>query len=143
MIDYIAMFLDILAQYDFCEHYPVLRQYQVAALMRTLSQDKARLLVYQLQPIIEHEKDYPNRLHRAPTEEQLHEEGEPDVTVGHLVEDETIRIGLQLCGCVPHVLAAGSSGGGKTTLFRVIMDRVEALNAQQDSTEETHQPDLL
>jgi len=138
MTNYVAIFLELLARHSqLCEHHPELQQYQMAAMMGGLSNDKARLLIYQLQQIIEHETDFPNLLHRPPTEQQLNQEGAPDITVGHLVEDETIRVGLRLRGCVPHILAAGSTGGGKTTLFRVIMDRVETINAQEEPTQET------
>jgi hypothetical protein len=139
MPNYIAMLLAALEAYALCDRYPELDEYRMLAQMGLLSQDQAQLLLYQLQDVVEHLRDFPNTLHRSPAEGQLFEQGRPDITVGHLVEDEQIRIGLRLGGKVPHVLAAGSTGSGKTSLFRVIIDRVESLNAQSISP--TDKPD--
>ena len=85
--------------------------------------------------------DHPNRLHRPPDEEELFAKGRPDIEIGQLVESEQLRVGLRLTGRVPHLLAAGTTGSGKTTLFRVMIDRIEAFNATLATP--AHQPDSI
>lgn len=141
MTDYVRMLLEVMDRYRFCEHYPELAPYQSLAEMGKLSPDGARIILYQLQHIIDEATDFPNYLHRPPSEEQFYAKGQPTIRVGQLVEGDELPVGIRLRGRVPHVLAAGMTGGGKTSLFRVMIDQVEAINAQ--ATSPPDQPDRV
>lgn len=97
-----------------------------------LGESMAKGYLFSLQEIIEHAKDFLNFLHRAPSEEQFNADGKPDIEVGHLVEAEHVRFGIRLLDGPRHCLVAGRTNAGKTTLMRVMIDAVEALNARRE-----------
>ena len=103
-----------------------------------LSEGMAKAHLVQIQPLVDEIDDHPNFLHRPPTEEQLYAEGRPDIEIGNVAEGEMPRCGLRIRNRIPHVLAAGAPGSGKTTLARVIIQQVEDLNVQE---EQANQPD--
>ena len=98
-----------------------------------LSDAMAKAFLMKIQPLIENMEDFPNFLHRPPTEEQLYRDGTPDIEIGNLIEGEQQRFGIRLRkGNVPCILAAGTRGGGKSNLIRAIIHQVEALNVQSE-----------
>ena len=128
---YVSKLLRVLNEYQLCDHYPQLAQYRMLAEMGHLSDSIAKAILIQLQEVIEHYKDFPNRLHRTPTEEQLYVKGRPDVEIGTLTEDEQLRFGIKLLNRPRQVLAAGATGSGKTTLFRTLIFGVNDLNEKR------------
>jgi len=56
----------------------------------------------------------------------------PDIEVGHLVQAEHIRFGVRLLDGPRHCLIAGRTNAGKTTLIRIMINAVEALNVQRE-----------
>ena len=81
-----------------------------------------------LEEDIEKLKDLPLLLHRAPRADQLYEMGKPDIEIGSLKEGDHLRFGIRLTkGRVPHTLAAGSTGSGKSTLFRGMIIKIDSL----------------
>ena len=131
MPNYISMLLRYFEEYSLCDRHPELATYQMLAQMGQLSQGAARGILIQIQDLIEHYKDFPYLLHRAPTFDQLYADGEPDVEVGVLDEDEQLRFGIKFLDRPRHVLVAGTTGSGKTTLFRTLILSVNKLNEQQ------------
>lgn len=138
---YISKLLRVLDEYALCDQYPELAQYQMLAEMGTLSESAAKAILIQLQEVIEYQKDFPNLLHRPPTEEQLYADGRPDVEIGELTEGEQLRFGIKFFDRPRHILAAGATGSGKTTFFRTLILAVNKLNEKQ--TKQTVQPDNI
>jgi len=128
---YVSKLLRALNEYGLCDRYPELAQYRMLAEMGHLSESAAQGLLIQLQEIIEHYTDFPNRLHRTPTEEQLYVKGRPDVEIGTLTEDDQLRFGIKLLDRPRQVLAAGATGSGKTTFFRTLIFGVNDLNEKR------------
>lgn len=139
MPNYVSMLLHLLEKYSLCDRHPELDTYQMLAQMGQLSQSIARGILIQIQEVIEHYKDFPCHLHRTPTKEQLYANGMPDVEVGELVEDDQLRFGIKFLDRPRHILAAGATGSGKTTLFRTLILAVNDLNEKR--TKQTCQPD--
>lgn len=139
---YVAELLQTIKAYHLDDRYPDLADVVFMAEQSWLSETMGKAYLISIQDLLEHAEDFPNSLHRPPTEEQLYARGEPDIEVGTLVEGEQPRCGIRLRGRVPHILAAGSTGGGKSNLLRVIIHRIEELNVREDShgqeAEETH-----
>lgn len=128
MPDHVRTFLAALEHNGLCDRYPELAPYQMLAEMGQLSQSAAAQLLFQLQGVIDELEDFPNELHRPPTQDQLYADGKPDIEVGTLIEGDELRFGIRLRGRVPHILAAGAAGSGKTTLLRVMIIAIEKMN---------------
>lgn len=94
----------------------------------TLSEQMCKGLLYQLEPLIKNQKDFPNLLHRVPDETELHADGKPDIELGHLVEKPELRFGLRLSDRVRNVVLAGSAGSGKTVTIRNICFKIHEYN---------------
>jgi len=130
--NYIQTLLTVFANYDLIRQYPELIPYQQLAATGKLSEGMAKAILVQLQPVIDNAIDFPNFLHRDPTEQQLYAKGKYDVEVGHLVGDPKIRIGLRLLDKPHHVLAIGATGSGKSTLIRrIIIGVEESINVKE------------
>lgn len=138
MPNYVSMLLHELAEYGLCDRHPELATYVMLAQLGQLSQSTAKAVLIHIQELIEHYKDFPCRLHRPPTEEQLYVHGKPDIRVAKLVEGEQLPYYLKVKKPL-HLLATGATGGGKTTLFRGMMLAVEDLNNERE--QQTNQPD--
>jgi Cdc6-like AAA superfamily ATPase len=141
MPNYVSMLLKSFEEHSLCDRHPELTTYQMLAQMGKLSQNVARGILIQIQDLIEHYKDFPCHLHRVPTRDQLYADGMPDVEVGSLDEDEQLRFGIKFLDRPRHILAAGATGSGKTTLFRTLIMEVNKLNEKR--REQTHKPDNI
>jgi len=137
--NHVAELLDVLNRFALIDRYPQLAYYQGLAQTGRLSQERAKLALYQIKELIEHQYDFPNFLHRPPTAEQLYAEGEPDIVVGGLIEGNHLSIGLRIRGRVPSTLVTGLAGSGKSCLLRVIATRIDEYN--RNSLHETNQSD--
>jgi type IV secretory pathway ATPase VirB11/archaellum biosynthesis ATPase len=137
--DHVSKFLQILDEYPLCDRFPELSKYRTLAELGMLSHDIAFGLLIQLQDVIEDQHDFPNLLHRAPTASQLYSEGGPQVSVGHLMESaegEQLECRIKL-DRPRHILAAGATGGGKTTLLRSLILKVDSLNERRTKTNQS------
>jgi hypothetical protein len=72
----------------------------------------------QLQALIQEQERRPNRLRAPPGEDVLYAAGRPDIELGTLADTDGLRFGVRLPGRPRHKLIIGSTGGGKTTLIR-------------------------
>ena len=132
MVSYVAMLLRAIREYRLVDRYPELAQYEMLADMGRLSERMARAILSQLQDIIEHCRDFPSFLHRAPAEEQLMAGGPADIEFLTLAEgNEKLRYGIKLLDRVRHVLVAGATGSGKTTVIRNIIFGVHEHNLRE------------
>jgi hypothetical protein len=128
----VAELIATIKYYHLDEHDDPVADILFMAEQGMLSESIAKAYLFSLQDAIEHAKDFPNFLHRPPTEEQFHADGKPDIEVGHLVEAEHIRFGIRLLDGPRHCLIAGRTNAGKTTLIRIMIDAVEALNDRRE-----------
>ena len=128
----VAELIATIKYYHLHERYPDIADILFMAEQGMLSEAMATAELFGLEPDIEHAKDFPNFLHRPPSEEQFNADGKPDIEVGHLVEAEHVRLGIRLLDGPRHCLVAGRTNAGKTTLMRVMIDAVEALNARRE-----------
>jgi hypothetical protein len=131
----VAQFLEQLRASGLADRDPTLVPYQKLAEAGMLPPGIAKCLLIRHHEQFERQKDFPNLLHRPPTHEQLYADGKPDVEVGSLIEGEQLRFGIRLCDKPRHVLAAGATGGGKTTLIRNLILGIEALNERNERQE--------
>jgi len=137
---YVNQLLQVIEAYGLQDRYPdEIEPILLAAQYGMMSDAMAKGYLMSIQPMLDELDDHPNFLHRPPREEQLYAEGRPNIEIGNLLEGERQRFGLRIRNRTPHVLAAGATGGGKTTLLRAIIHQVEALNVQHD--EQANQPD--
>ena len=130
---YVAELIATIKYYHLDDHDEGIADILFMAEQGMLGESMAKGYLFSLQEIIEHAKDFPNFLHRPPTQEQLDARGKPDIEVGTLVEGEQARCGIRLRNRVPHILAAGCTGGGKSTLMRVMIHRIEELNVREET----------
>lgn len=91
-------------------------QLRVMLPQKRVSAGIAKMLLAQVQQCIETLRDYPNRLHRPPSEEQWYAQGHPDIELGTLVEAPELRFGLQFGGA-QHLGVSGQTRAGKTILL--------------------------
>lgn len=137
---YVNQLLQVIEAYRLEDRHPEeIEPIVLAAQHGMLSDAMAKGYLMSIQQMLDDSDDHPNFLHRPPAEEQLYSEGRPNIEIGNLLEGERQRFGLRIRNRTPHVLAAGATGGGKTTLLRAIIHQVEALNVQHD--EQTNKPD--
>ncbi|HUX00689.1 MAG TPA: hypothetical protein VMY35_06885 [Phycisphaerae bacterium] len=127
---YVAELISTIKYYHLHDQYAETADILFMAEQGMLSESMAHAELFALEPDIEHAKDFPNFLHRPPTEEQFYADGKPDIEVGHMVQAEHIRFGVRLLDGPSHCLIAGRTKAGKTTLIRIMIDAVEALNAR-------------
>lgn len=126
--NYVQILLHVINRYNLTVQYPELITYQQLAATGKLSEGMAKAILVQLQPVIDISIDFPNYLHRDPTEQQLNDKGKYDIEIGSLVNDPRIRIGLRYLDKPRHVLSVGATGAGKSTLIRRIIIEVEKAN---------------
>ena len=90
-----------------------------------LNDDQARAYLIMMQDWIEEQKRRPNLLPRAPDAEEL---GTFDVEVADLAERQDLRAGIRFRDRPRHILAAGATGFGKSTLVRAIVYGIDQWN---------------
>ncbi len=135
-----AQLYRLIEEYALADRHPQFAQLKFVLEQGMISDNMAKAYLISAQESAQRAEDYPNYLHRPPTEEQLNNEGKPDIEIGNLIEGEQQRFGIRLRkGSVPCILAAGTRGGGKSNLIRAIIHQVEALNVQED--QEADKPD--
>ncbi len=100
---------------------------KISAHKGILSESMCRILLMQLERMIQDRIDFPNFLHRLPTADQLYKHGTPDIKLGVLAEQSEMSFGLNFAGPL-FVLIAGLTGFGKTTLVRVLLDAIHMYN---------------
>jgi len=87
-----------------------------------LSEGLARAYLYSLEDRIEHDRDFPVRLHRPPTAEQLYANGKADIEFLTLMESEAgDRYGSRFLDRPRHHILAGATGSGKTNALRKLI----------------------
>jgi hypothetical protein len=101
----------------------------VAAEYGCLSEGLAQGYLIQLQERVEELEDFPDYLHRLPEPEQLYAEGRPDIEIGGVIDDPTLRVGLRTDIC-QDILICGNKGAGKTTAFLASIDGYERHNRE-------------
>ena len=126
MPDYVAMFLACLEQHALCDWYPEFAPYKRMAETRTLSPEKAKLLLAQAQDIAENEPARRRFMYRPPTEEEWHERGSPQIALGLLVDAPDLRFGIDLTGA-QHTCLFGATRSGKTIGLRNIIHKCDSL----------------
>jgi hypothetical protein len=84
-----------------------------------LSEFQAKVLLFQLSPLIKRQIDSPNFLHAPPDEEQLYAGGRPEIELG--TTENGLRFGLRISDRPRHVLSVGSTRSGKTTGVRKLI----------------------
>ena len=134
-----AQLYHLIKSYALADRNPEFAQLELMLQRGLISEGMAKAFLYRVQDSIDEQIDFPCPLHRAPTAEQLYAEGKPDVEIGSLAEGDQLRYGIRLLDRPRHILAAGPSGVGKTTLFRVLIAGVERLN--EEIEKETDQSD--
>ena len=136
---YVNQLLQLIGDYRLEDRHPnEISPIVLMAQHGILSEGMAKAYLMMIQPLVDATDPHPNFLPRPPTEGELYAEGRPDIEVGNVAEGEMPRCGLRIRNRIPHVLAAGAPGSGKTTLARVIIQQVEDLNVQE---EQANQPD--
>ncbi|MCB9851904.1 MAG: type IV secretion system DNA-binding domain-containing protein [Phycisphaerales bacterium] len=100
------------------------------ALSGRLTETRAKFHIRRLQKLVDQQIDFPNYLHRAPSSDQLHAYGDPDIELGSLVEAPDVRFGPRISGGVQHVFCSGCTGSGKTVMLRSLIAGVEAQSQQ-------------
>lgn len=121
----IQRLIEVIVRYRLDDRFPDWADYRALAEQGLLSESLAAMLLWQTEPYVAQQIDYPNLLHRPPTAEQLRDAGKPDFEVGELVESPGLRVGLRIVSQVGHVLVAGQTGGGKTTDLRTVIAGVD------------------
>jgi len=125
--DYKSALRQVIAQYHLDEKYPYWRR--VAPLLErgALSEHVCKVLLQKAEKAAQDQEDYPDYLHRLPTAEQLYATGEPQVRLGTALEDPSLVIGVRFDRPL-HIVVAGCTGFGKTTLVRVLLRAVHEYN---------------
>jgi len=127
---YVRMFLALLREHPYLlNRHTELAQYVLLARSGRMSETMAKGLVFQLEMMIDHDRDHPCYLHRPPLEAQLASDGPADIEFFTLVEsEEGLRYGLRLLDRPRHLLIAGTTGSGKTTALRSIIFKIHEMN---------------
>ena len=126
MSTYKIQLIEKIEQYRL-DRYPYWEQIKFMAERNMLSEQSCKALLYQLEPFIQLQKDFPNYLHRSPTAEQLYAHGKPSVRLGTLLEDESLVFGVRF-DLPLFMIIAGTTGFGKTTAARVLQKGVFEFN---------------
>ena len=92
-----------------------------------LDDDMGELLLFQMEPDVQQQIDYPDYLHRVPTPEQLYAQGMPEVRLGYIKENPELIFGIRF-DMPLHMIVAGLTGFGKTTLMRTLQKGIYQYN---------------
>jgi len=127
MQSFVALLLQLIRAYHLDDRYKDMRQYRELAEMRLLDEHTAEALYYIALSRIPEVERRQNFLARAPDYEELYPDRPPDLTIGHLVENEDVPIGLFIDGPMFCVFI-GRAGAGKTTGVRSLIRAVGQYN---------------
>jgi len=134
MTDEIAESLRLIEQYRLLDRNPRLEPYVWLARNGRLSAAQGRLLLYRVREMVEHLRDHPCFLHRAPRRKQLTADGPADIEFFTLVEgEEGMRYGIKLLDRPRFLIATGATGSGKSTALRNIALKVDELNSREET----------
>ena len=114
-------------QYQLDQRDPYWETIRLVAERGMLSEQISKGLLYEIESPIQHQKDFPNYTHRIPTPDQFYVDGTPDVRLGALLENPDLAFGLRF-DLPLHIVVAGTTGFGKTTLNRVLQKGVFEYN---------------
>lgn len=128
MAHFVSYLLHLIAQYGLDDRNAAVAQLRALAEHGRLSESQARTYMLWLEPFVQEQIDRPNLLHRPPDRERLHADGEWDISLGKLIEAD-LEIGIRLLDRPRHILVAGTTGSGKTTAIRRIIQGIEQLSA--------------
>jgi len=126
-IDYKSALRQVIAQYHLDEKYPYWRRVTLLLEQGVLSEQICKVLLHKAEKTAQDQEDYPDHLHRLPTTEQFYAAGEPDVRLGTALEDPNLVIGVGFDRPL-HIVVAGCTGFGKTTLVRVLLRAIHEFN---------------
>ena len=135
---YVSQVLQLNATYRLEDRYP----HQISPVVRAaekgmLSEGMAKAYLHQWEPLIRELRRVGNYLPRAPDTDEL---PDFDFTLAELIENPGVRVGIRLSDSARHVLAAGASGTGKSTLLRAIIHGVDKINKQRSRPDLHHRP---
>ena len=104
------------------------RDVKFEAEQNMLSEGMCEVLLFDIEEDIQRQTDFPDFTHRPPEEAtQLYESGSPDIRLGVLVDRPEIALGIRFD--LPFMgIAAGLTGYGKTTCFRVMLKGLSEWN---------------
>jgi hypothetical protein len=137
--DYKSALLQLIAKYRLDEKYPYWRRVTLLLERGALSEPTCKALLHNAENAAQDQEDYPDHLHRLPSAEQLYVAGEPQVRLGTALEDPSLIIGVRFDRPL-HIVVAGCTGFGKTTLVRILLRAVHEYN---NASSKTHLDDRV
>jgi ATPase subunit of ABC transporter with duplicated ATPase domains len=120
--------LGIIERYCLDEREPYWRKVKLLIERGMLSGRMCKALLHQAQKAAQHQKDYPDYLHRVPaTAEQLYTAGKPQVRLATVSEDPSLLVGVTFDRPL-FIAVAGATGFGKTTFIRILLQAIHEYN---------------
>ena len=101
-----------------------------------VSDNMAKLYLFSIQGQIEYSPDCPLFMPRAPTQEELYDEGPPHIELGTVQERPDVRYGFRL-DQPGHTLIFAGTGFGKTSLLRLLAKRIYDYDRQEENQSDT------
>jgi hypothetical protein len=117
----------LLAQYSLHEKSSYWQTVKLLLERGRLSNQACRALLDAAEEAARQQEDFPDFLHRLPTAAQLYAAGEPQVRLGTALEDPSLIIGVRFDRPL-HIVVAGCTGFGKTTVVRVLLRAIHEYN---------------
>jgi deoxyadenosine/deoxycytidine kinase len=117
----------MIVQYRLDERCAYWRKVKLLIERGMLSDRTCKALLNIAEIAVEHQKDYPDYLHRTPTADQLYAGGEPQVRLGTILEDPSLVFGVRFDRPL-FIIVAGTTGFGKTTLIRILLQAIYQFN---------------
>jgi hypothetical protein len=125
--DYRSALLQLIVQYHLDDKHPYWRTVRLLLERGVLSEPTCKALLHKAEKAAQDQEDYPDFLHRTPTPDQLYPDGEPHVRLGTLLDDPDIVFGVRFDRPL-HIVVAGVTGFGKTTLVRILLRSIHEFN---------------
>ena len=124
-----SQLLQAIEQHRLYDREPLWATIRVQLRRGKFSEARAKALQVRCDQVIDYYRLHTNCLMRPPTEEELHDQGPPDVEIGTLVEND-LRLGLNFSDRPRHMLITGATGSGKTNALRIMIHRLDAWRKQ-------------